>query len=64
MRHEALYININQRENSLKNLNCDGTGHIKGGRMSLEEAEDIILLYHYFTWSQLYLKITAELAVL
>lgn len=32
--------------------------------MSLEDAEDIILLYHNFTWCQLYLKITAELAVL
>lgn len=56
MRHEALYININRRENTLKNLDCDGTGHIEGGRMSLEEAEDIIFLYHNFTWSQLYLK--------
>lgn len=28
--------------------------------MSLEDAEDIILLYHNFTWYQLYLKITAE----
>lgn len=56
MRHEALYININRRENTLKILDCDGTGHTKGGQVSLEEAEDIIFLYHNFTWSQLYLK--------
>lgn len=36
------YININRRENTLKNLDCDGTRHIEGGRMSLEEAESII----------------------